>query len=71
MSALKGEIETIFLLSHLKESPKQPIEVYYRIFIPDLLDEIFRLEILSILPFWIFADMHDTSQLGSRNLIFL
>ena len=32
--------------------------------------DIFLLQILSP-PFWIFVDMHDTSQVGSRNFIFL
>ena len=64
---LKGKWQKKFLSSHLKETPKQYIEVYYRILISALFGEIFRLEIFSCPPSWIFVDMHDTSQLGSRD----
>ena len=63
----KGKWQQNFLSSHLKETPKQYIEVYYRILISSLLREIFSLEIFSCPPSWIFVDMHDTSQLGSRD----
>ena len=67
----KGKWQQNFLSSYLKETPKQYIEVYYRIFISALFGEIFGLEIFSCPRFWIFVDMHDTSQLGSRNFFFL
>ena len=54
-----------------KKTPKQYIEVSYTIFISALFGEIFRLEIFSCPPSWIFVDIHDTSQLGSRNFFFL
>ena len=60
-----------FLSSHLKETPKQYIEVYYRIFISALFLEIFSSEILSCTPPWIFVDTHNTSQKGSRDFLFL
>ena len=63
----KGKWQQNFLSSYLKETSKQYIEVYYRIFISALFDETFGLEIFSCPPSWIFLDMHDTSQLGSRN----
>ena len=56
-----------FLSSHFKETPKQYIEVYYIIFVSALFPEIFSLEILSCPPSWIFVDLQDTSQLGSRD----
>ena len=59
-----------FLTSHLKETPKQYMEVCYRIFISALFREIFSLEIFSSPPSWKFVDMHDTSQLGSRDIFF-
>ena len=68
---LKGKWQQIFLSSHLKETPKQYMEVYYRIFISALFREIFSFEIFSCPPSWIFVDMHDTSQLGSRNFFLL
>ena len=37
----KGKWQQKFLLSHLKETPKQYIELYYRIFISALFHEIF------------------------------
>ena len=43
------------------------MEVYYRIFISALFREIVLFEIFSCPPSWIFVDMHDTSQLGSRD----
>ena len=43
------------------------MEVYYRIFISALFREIFSFEIFSCPPSWIFVDMNDTSQLGSRD----
>ena len=39
--SLKGKWQQNFLSSHLKETPKQYIEVYYRILISALLGEIF------------------------------
>ena len=42
------------LSSHLIETPKQYIEVHYKIFITALFGKI-------------IVDMYDTSQLGSRN----
>ena len=65
--SIKGKWQQIFLSSHLKETPKQYMEVYYRIFISALFREIFSFEIFSCPPSWIFLDMHDTSQLGSRD----
>ena len=62
---VKGKWQQSFLSSHLKETPKQYTEVYYRIFISALIGEIFSMEIFSCPPSWIFVDMHDTSQLGS------
>ena len=41
MRAFKGKWQQNFLLSHLKETPKQYIEVYYGIFISALFGEIF------------------------------
>ena len=38
---LKGKWQQNFLSSHLKETPKQYIKVYYRIFISALFGEIF------------------------------
>ena len=67
----KGKWRKNFLSSYFKETAKQYIEVYHRIFIPALFGEIFWLEIFSCPPSWIFVDMHDTSQLGSRKLCFL
>ena len=66
-SKLKVKWQQNFLSSHLKETPKQYIEVYYRILVSALFGEIFCLEIFSCPPSWIFVDMHDTSQLGSRD----
>ena len=40
-SVVKGKWQQNFLLSHLKDTPKQYIEVYYRIFISALFGEIF------------------------------
>ena len=37
----KGKWQQKFLSAYLKETPKQYIEVYYRIFIPALFGEIF------------------------------
>ena len=45
------------------KTPKQYIVVYYRIFISAVVGEIRYLDLKS----WIFVDMHDMSQLGSRN----
>ena len=39
--AVKGKWQQNFLSSHLKETPKQYIKVYYRIFISALFGEIF------------------------------
>ena len=39
------------------------------IVISALFGEIFGLEIFSCPPSWIFVDMHDTSQLGSRDFL--
>ena len=66
-----GKWQQKFLSSHLKETPKLHVQFYYRILTLALFREIFSLEILSCLPSWIFVDMHDTSQVGSRNFIFL
>ena len=41
ISRLKGKWQQNFLSSYLKESPKQYVEVYYRIFIFALFGEIF------------------------------
>ena len=68
---LKGKWQENFLSSHFKETSKQYIEVYYRIFISALFREIFSFEILSCPPSWIFVDMHDASQQGSRDFFFL
>ena len=38
---LKGKWQQNFFSSHLKETPKQYIEVYYRIFISALFGELF------------------------------
>ena len=57
-SKIKGKWQQNFLSSHLKETPKQYIEVYYRILISALFSEIFWLEIFSCPPSWIFVDMH-------------
>ena len=70
ISYIKGKCQQKFLSAYLKETPKQYIEVNYRIFIPALFGEIFGLEIFSCPPSWIFVDMHDTSQLGSGHAIF-
>ena len=43
------------------------MEIYYRIFISALFREMLSFEIFSCLPSWIFVDMHDTSQPGSRD----
>ena len=69
--SFKGKWQQKFLSSYLTETPKQYIKVYYRIFISALFGEMFWLEIFSRPPSWIFVDMHDTSQLGSRNFFFL
>ena len=61
---LQGKWQQKSLLSYSKETPKQHIEVYYRIFISALFGEIFSLEIFICTC---HIDMHDTSQLGSRN----
>ena len=66
----KGKWQQIFLSSHLKETPKQYMEVCYRNVISALFREIFSFEIFSCPPSWIFVDMHDTSQLGSRDFFF-
>ena len=47
------------------------IDVYYRILTSALFRDIFWLEILSYPLSWIFLDMDNTSQPGSRNFIFL
>ena len=65
--SIKGKWQQNFLSSHLKETPKQYTEVYYRILISALFGEILRPEIFSCPPSWIFVDMHDTSQLRSRD----
>ena len=39
--AVKGKWQQKFLSAYLKETPKQYIEVYYRIFISALFGEIF------------------------------
>ena len=67
LCTLKGKWQQIFLSSHFKETPKQYIEVYWRILISALFREIFSFEMLSCPPSWIFVDMHDTSQQGSRD----
>ena len=41
MFPIKGKWQQNVLSSHLKETPKQYIEVYYRIFISALFGEIF------------------------------
>ena len=41
LSILKGKWQQKFLASHLKETPKQYIEVYNRIFISALFGQIF------------------------------
>ena len=41
LSILKGKWQQKFLSFYLKETPKQYIEVYYRIFISALFGEIF------------------------------
>ena len=46
-------------------------ETIYTPFTPALCRKKFWLEILGCSPSWIFVDMHDTSQVGSRNFIFL
>ena len=63
-AVVKGKWQQTFLSSRLKETPKQHMEVYYRIFISALFREKFSFEIFSSPPSWIFVDMHDTSQLG-------
>ena len=60
-----------FNVSFQSNSKTIHIEVYYRILKSALFGEIFCFEIFSFPPSWIFVDMHDTSQLGSRNLFFL
>ena len=64
---IKGKWQQMFLSSHLKETLKQYMEAYYRIFRSALFREIFSFEIFSFPPSWIFVDMHDTSQLGLRD----
>ena len=56
--------------SLLKETSKQYIEVYYRFFTSALFLDIFRVDLLSSLPSWIFVDVHGTSEVGSHNSIF-
>ena len=68
---IKRKWQQNFLSSLLKETLKQYIEVYYRIFMSALFRKIFSFEISSCPPSWIFVDMHDTSQLGSRDIFFL
>ena len=41
MPLVKGKWQQKFLWAYLKETPKQYIEVYYRIFISALFGEIF------------------------------
>ena len=65
---IKGKWEQKILSSYLKETSKPYIkEVFHRIFTSALILEICWFELLS----WIFVDMHDTSQVRSRNFIFL
>ena len=55
---------------YLKETLKQYIEVYYGIsYLPYFVRYLIR--ILSCPPSWIFVDMHDAYQVGSRNFICL
>ena len=59
----------IFLVSFKRL--QNHIEVRYRILTLALFRDIFRLEILSCPLRWIFVDIYDMSQVGSRNFIFL
>ena len=68
---IKGNWQQKFLSSYLKETPKQYIQVYYRIFISAFFGDIFLVEMFSCPPSWIVVDMHDKSQLGSRNFLLL
>ena len=47
-SLFKGKWQQKFLSAYLKETPKQYIEVYYRIFISALFGEIFDLKFLGV-----------------------
>ena len=64
---IKEKWQQKFLSSHFKETPKlynSITEFLYLLY-------FVTLEILSCPPSWILADMRDTSQVGSRNFIFL
>ena len=66
----KGSGKNNFIVSFQRDS-KTTYRIYvYRILTSALFCGIFLLEILSCLPSWIFVDIHDTSQVGSRNFFF-
>ena len=60
-----------FIVPFERDSKTIYLKIYCRNFTSALFRDIFCLEILSCPPSWIFVDMHDTSQVWSRNFIFL
>ena len=66
---ITGKWQQVFLSSHLRDSKTiygSLLQNFY-ICLTALFREIFSFEIFSCPPSWIFVDMHDTSQLGSRD----
>jgi hypothetical protein len=67
---VKGQWQQKILLFHLKERLKSSLKSCYICFISCLILEIFWLKVMNWPPSWMFEDMHDTSQVGSRNFFF-